>query len=132
MSAEAAIYALLTAAAPVTALVGTRIYPGVLPNGQALPAIVVEQISAVRLGRLDAFAATHPTRSRIQVNLLSRDYPTLKALRTAVTAALQFQRGSIGGSSVISVLPDNEGPDTFDAGMEVFHQPIDFMVTHEA
>jgi hypothetical protein len=132
MSAESAIYTLLAAAAPVTALVGARIYPGMLPNGQPLPAIVIEQISAVRLGRLDAGAATHPTSSRMQVNLLAKDYPTLKALRTAVMTALQFKRGALGGSAVISVLPGFEGPDTFDSGMEVFHQPLDFMVTHEA
>ena len=131
MSAESAVTALLLAAAPVTALVDTRVYPGMLPEGIALPALVVEHISSVRLGRLDASAATHPVRTRMQINLLAKTYPQLKALRDAVTAALQYQRGSLGGSSVISVLPDSEGPDTHDPAMGVFHQPIDFMVTHE-
>ena len=42
MSAEAAVYALLAAASSVTALVAARIYPGQLPEGVALPALVIE------------------------------------------------------------------------------------------
>lgn len=132
MSAESAITALLLAAAPVTALVADRVYPGMLPEGRPLPALVVEHVSSSRIGRLDASAATHPVRTRMQVNLLASTYPQLKALRAAVTTALQYQRGNLGGSSVISVLPDSEGPDSHDPAMGVYHQPIDFMVTHEA
>lgn len=132
MSAESAVIALLGAAAPVTALVSDRIYPGMLPEGHPLPALVVEHITSVRLGRLDAQAATHPVRTRMQVNLLAATYPQLKALRDAVTSALQYRRGSLGGSSVVSVLPDTEGPDTHDPAMGVYHQPIDFVVVHEA
>ena len=56
----------------------------------------------------------------------------LKALRDAVTAALQFQRGALGGGAVIAILPDQAGPDLVDAGLGAFFQPIDFLVVHEA
>lgn len=132
MSAEAAVYSLLAAAPAVTALVGTRIFPGQLPEGQPLPALTIEHISSVRLGRLDAQAATHPTQSRIQVNVQAATYPVVKALRDAVTAALQFQRGAIGGGAVIAILPDVAGPDLVDPGMGLIHQPLDFLVVHES
>ena len=132
MSAEAAAYALLAAASAVTSIVATRIFPGQLPEGTALPALVIEHISSVRLGRLDAQAATHPTQTRVQVNLLASTYPQLKALRDAVTAALQFQRGALGGGAVITILPDVAGPDLIDPAMTLFHQPLDFLVVHEA
>lgn len=132
MSAEAAVFALLSAAPAITALVGARVYPGGLPEGQPLPALVIEHISSVRLGRLDAQASTHPTQTRVQVNLLAATYLQLKALRDAVTAALQFQRGAIGGGSVIAILPDVAGPDLSDPALTVFHQPLDFLVVHEA
>lgn len=132
MSAETAVYALLTGAGAVTSIAGTRIYPGVLPEGQPVPAVVFEHISAMRPGAIDAYAPTHLTRTRLQFNLLAADYATVKALRDAVRNALQFARGSLGGSTVHSVLYAGEGPDLFDQGLAVFSQSIDFLITHEA
>lgn len=132
MTAEAVVYAVLSAAAGVSALVGARIYPGQVPEARGLPAIGVEHISGVRVGRIDAQAPTHPTQSRIQVNLLATSYPQLKSLRAAVIAALQYQRGPLAGVQVISVLPDTQGPDTVDPDAGVYHQPLDFLVYHMA
>lgn len=132
MSAEAAVYALLSAAPAVTALVGDRIYPGQLPEGEPLPALVIEHISSVRLGRLDAQAETHPTQTRMQVNLIANQYRVLKAMRDAVTSALQFKRGALGGGAVIAILPDQAGPDLADPALGTFFQPLDFLVVHEA
>lgn len=131
MSAETAVYALLTGAGAVTAIVGTRIYPVVLPEGISLPAIVYTQISAVRLPKLDAFATTHLTRSRVQVDLMAKDFAALVTLRNAAVAALQFQRGVIAATTVHSVLHGGEGLTSHDPELEIFHRPIDVIVTHE-
>jgi hypothetical protein len=45
MSAEANLYSALTARAALTALVSTRIFPDVIPEGCALPAIVYQRAS---------------------------------------------------------------------------------------
>ena len=132
MSADAVVYALLSGAGAVTAIVGTRIYPVLLPEKQPTPAIVYEQISSVREPAIDAQAATHTTRSRYQINLLSTDHAVARTLRAAVVAALQFQRGSIGGITVHSVLHAGEGPVGFDQQLGLFFLPIDFLVTHQA
>lgn len=129
MSADAVINALLTGAAPVTALVGTRIYPAVAPENTPAPFIAFELVSNVRLPRIDAQAAAHLARARVQVNLVAEAYATVKALRAAVVAACQFQRGILAGVSVVSVLPEGDGPISFDAALGLFHQPVDFSVT---
>lgn len=129
MSAEAVVYSLLSNAAPVTALVGTRIYPGIAPEGTAAPWIVYELISNNRQPAIDAQAASHVTRSRVQVNLAAVAYATIKAMRATVIAATQFQRGTIGGVSVISVLPDGDGAIGFDGETSLFYQSIDLMLT---
>lgn len=46
MSAETQLYAILSAYAALTALVGTRIYPDVLPEGVAVPYIGYERTDA--------------------------------------------------------------------------------------
>lgn len=131
MSAEDVIYALVSGAGPVTAIVGERIYPVVLAQGQPLPAIVYSLVTVTRPPAIDAAAPTHLARSRIQLDLMARDYPTLQALRAAVVAALQFQRGVIAGTTVHSVLHAGEGATQHDGELQVYYRPIDFIVTHQ-
>lgn len=47
MSAETLLYSTLSAAAPVTAIVGTRIYPDVVPQDAALPCVAFYRIDTV-------------------------------------------------------------------------------------
>jgi len=129
MLAEAVIYALLNGAGAVTAIAGTRIYPAIAPENTAAPLITIDLVSSVRQARIDALANTHLVLARVQVNLVAADYVTVKAMRAAVVAACQFQRGMISGASVASVLPSGDGPITFDGALGLFHQPIDFSLS---
>jgi hypothetical protein len=47
MSAETDLYAALSGRAALTALVGARIYPDAIPEGDALPAIVYQRAGTV-------------------------------------------------------------------------------------
>jgi len=132
MSHEAVTYALLAGAGAVTAIVGTRIYPTVLPVGISTPAIVYELISSWRPGALDARAVTHLTRTRVQINLMTADHAVLLSMRDAVVDAMQFERGYIGGVTVHSVLPAGEGPDLYDHELRLFVRPVDFTLTYES
>ena len=131
MTAESVLYALMSGAGPVTAIVGDRIYPVVLPEGKPLPALVLEHVSTYRPPVIDAFAGTHMTQTRMQANCLALSHTACRALADAARAAAQFQRGTIAGVLVHSVLHAGEGPTTYDAETGAFHQPIDFMVTHQ-
>lgn len=132
MEAEAVTYALLSGAGAVTLVVGTRIFPEMLPLKQPSPAIVYGLVSAVRVPALDAYATTHLMRSRVQVNLISKDHGVTRTLRTAVLAAMQFQRGTVASVAVHSVLHAGEGPVTHDQELDLYMRPLDFLITHES
>lgn len=53
MSAESSLYAILSTAAGVTALVGARIYPDVVPDQQAVPYIGYERVASTPAATLD-------------------------------------------------------------------------------
>ena len=60
---------------------------------------------------------------------MAKDYPTVKQLVDRVRRACNFQRGQLGGISVVSVVRDTVGPDLEDlAG--IHSQSIDFKVTY--
>lgn len=130
MAAEKAIVSLLGAAGPVTALVGTRIYPLQVPQDAVLPALVFETISDTPLDRLDAAAAYNLVQARISVSVVASHYADVKAVLSAVRAACRYQRGLLGGVQVVSVLPDGTGPDLRDPDMALYSQSVDFLVTH--
>lgn len=134
MYAEKALAALLKAHAPLTALVGDRIYPQDLPQGCALPALVVELVSDVPQATMDPTAGFNLNRARMQVTVLANSYPEQKDTLAAVVAACNFQRGVLAGVRVNSVQRAVTGPDMRDADrtQPVFHQSVDFLVTYQA
>lgn len=132
MKAEEITYALLTGAGAVTSIVAARIFPVVLPLKQPSPALVYELVSATRVPAIDAQSPTHLTRSRVQVNLISKDFAVTRTLRNAVMQAMQFQRGVLAGVQVHSVLHAGEGPVSFDQQLDLYHRPLDFLITHES
>jgi len=129
MSAEKIIRTLLTSAAPVTALVSTRIFPGELPQGTTLPAIGLSHITTVEAPTIDAQAAYTLVQTRVECVALAKTYAEVKTLISAIRAACNFQRGTVAGFTVISVRRDMVGADMRDTDMTVFGQTIDFMVT---
>lgn len=131
MRAEKVIHTLLAAASPVTTLVGDRIYPGIVPQGKALPALAVQHISSVELTTIDANAAFGLVKSRVQVTVLAANYPDQKTLLDEVRKACNYQRGVIQSVRVISVIRDNHGPDMRDDDAGIYTQSIDFQVTHQ-
>ena len=129
MSSEKIINTLLMAAAPVTAIVSTRISAGELAQGSVLPALGISHISTVEVSTIDASAPFKLVQTRIEVTVLAKDYPTVKDLIKKVRAACNYQRGVIGGFTVISIVRDTVGPDMRDSDLTVFSQTIDFKVT---
>jgi hypothetical protein len=130
MSGELVIKALLAAAAPVTALVGTRQYSVHRPEGDPLPAIVWEEISdAPRPPIARApIAGTEAMTGRIQVNCLGRSSAEVKSLKDAVATACHAQSGLLGGVQVTAVLQSSAGPRQYDALVDTYYQSVDFIV----
>lgn len=130
MRAEKVVRNLLTANATVTAAVSSRIYPVTLPEGTALPAIVLDHVSTVEQPTIDANAPFGLVESRISVTVIANDYVTLKTLSDACRVALNFKRGSIAGVSVVSVRRALVGPEYKDDELKSYAQPQDYMVLH--
>jgi hypothetical protein len=113
-----AIYALLTGSAPVTAEVGTRIYPVFRPQGSALPAVVYTEISTTpsdtKSGPSDVDAV------RVQIDVFSATYAQ------AVRAVLDKYMGTAGGVVVDGVRFENENQ-TVDPTEEIYRRSADYL-----
>lgn len=130
MSAELVIKTLLDANAALAALVSTRITSLYRPEDGLLPAVVHVEISDAPRPPIDITTGQEPMAGRIQVNCLARTSAEVRTLKEAVIAACHKQSGSIGGITVQSVLQDSAGPRSYDALVDTFQQPVDFIVQY--
>ncbi len=136
MRAETAISYLLRNASPLTALLANgaaSVYPGQAPQGVALPAVVVEFISGRELTTIDANSAFGLNQARIQVTGIAGqgNYVALKNVLEQVRIACNYQRGTLNGVRVVSIIRDSVGPDLRDDDLQVYTQSIDFQVTYQ-
>lgn len=133
MSAEKIIFALLAAHAPLVAVVpASRIAPGPLPQGVALPAIATNLISNRARHTVSTAEARRLWISRMQCTALTASYAEQKRLIRLIDDACRYKRGTIAGFTGVSVIPELEGPDMRDDATVVYMQTIDFMVTYHA
>lgn len=78
----------LVASPAVTALVATRIYPSVAPQGMASPRVVVTVVSDVPESTLNSAAEDELKTARVQVDCYAKQYLDAHAVATAVMAVL--------------------------------------------
>jgi hypothetical protein len=133
MRAERAVKALLDAAAGVTALVGAgsnaRIYGGAAPQEAAAPLIVYSLQAAEREPVMDP-VAERIVQSLIDVLCVDRTYGALKHLAEQVRLALNGARGTHGGTNVLGIVIEAEGPDQYEPQLDEFAKVWTFRVMH--
>lgn len=113
---EVALRARLLAVAGVSALVGTRVYPVILPQNPTFPAITYQRIGGRRessfagpiglagpLYRLDCWGGAAGT-----------GYAAAKGLANAVRLALDGWKGVVSGITVQACFLDGEPEDIFE------------------
>lgn len=127
---EQAIYKLLSTAPDVTAIVKTRIYGNVAPQGKPLPYITYTRIDADHYHHMGGMSGL--ANMRIQVDCWSGMYPQVKWLAEKVRLALDAFSGDVGSHDVRSILleSDNDLHVTPFRGDDngVHRQSMDFMV----
>jgi hypothetical protein len=128
MSAVKAIRALQLACAPVAALVGTRIYAGLVPEGATYPVLHIKEISRRERLTTDLESKNVLVTARVQVTAIARSYAECKALLQAAKLGAGSHRGTVAGVSVDSVTRHPVGPDFYDEEVKTFEQSRDFMV----
>jgi len=74
--------------AAVVALVGTKIFPNVAPQGTLAPWIVYIEVSAVPENSFTSAVATQLVNSRLQVDCYAKQYLEAHAIGDAVNAVL--------------------------------------------
>lgn len=130
MSGIIVIRALLAANSALTAQVSARrIMAGVIPQGMALPAISLAQISGVVHNTVSMREAKTLQTDRIQVTVMAKTYTQQKAILALVQAACVNTHGPVHGIACDSVIPDTIGPDIFDAEQDLYFQSQDYKVT---
>ncbi len=87
-SLHRALYAYLSLHAPLTALVGTRVYPSIAPSSAAFPYVTVQRLAVGSIYHFGGASATHDT-------LVQADCWALQALEAQHLA--QVVRQSLDG-----------------------------------
>ena len=106
--------------ASITALVGTRIYHGLLPQvEQQLPYIVFYQIDAPNL-------EGNAERERWQVSIRAKTITALKTLAFLVRSAFNNLQGAYTGFDVQMCYYDSA--QFFQEEWEMYHAPLDFFI----
>lgn len=133
MGAEAVMRALLTADAGVTALVGSSVYPTLIPPGlEPSRALVIDLLSNDPVRTIDGLnQAAAVFSADVQVSCIARTYSDVKALAAAVKTAAHLKRGTIAGASVVSSVLESEGPDEYDPENSVFLQSVRYAITYQ-
>lgn len=122
---EATLYNRLSTYAGLTALVGTRIYPLIMPQGVTYPALVYQRISTVpRYACMGTDVGL--VRTRIQVTAWGDTFAEVKAIANQVRQALQ--RWNPTGVQDTFIVGEY---DLFDETAEKFGAAVDAEVIYE-
>lgn len=127
---ETDLYAYLAAYSGLTALVGTKIFPIVAPQGTARPCVVFLKVANDRKYTHTGFAGLSET--RVQVSCYADAYETdgatvgALAIAAQVTAAMEAWPGAAG---IQAVFADGERH-IYEEETDVHHIPLDFIVWH--
>ena len=129
MNGVIAVRSLLVADTGVTSLVHVaRIAAGMLAQGTDLPAISLISVSSVDRN-VPAPGAKRRVTERVQVTVLARTYPEVKAIIAAVRRAAADQMPTIDGFFDVTVHTDSAGPDFLDEETGIHMQSQDFRVS---
>lgn len=112
-TASAALYARLNGDAALSALVGTRTYPGLVPQDQVLPMVAFVRVDESEDELMGGDADIEQT--GYEVTSFGSDYDSCEAVHEAVRNALRRFRGTSGGVEVVDcLLREGQGPLAFD------------------
>jgi len=123
----------LLATSSVTSIVGTRIFPGVRPQGSVLPSIVFNKISGGPL--YDDEGEVGLDQDRVQIDSWSTDYTEAKSLSREVRASLSAYFGTTSGVESLYCHLDSERDlvETGSNNAEYLHRvSMDFIILNRS
>ena len=99
--------AYLKADATINAAVNGRVYPNIVPQGSAFPALSYNQVSGVRLRNVSD-GPTGRAMPRLTINSWATKYLAARSLADAVRQRLDGITGTIGSMTGVRITMDNE------------------------
>lgn len=121
---EEAIYSILSVSTAVAAIVGTRIYPNFLPQNAALPAIVQERISTVRLS---AFSDDPDiSEAMVSISAMATSVSAVHGLADDIRKTFYRYRATAATVAIDDCWLENESSLYF-SDIEVYQQSLDYM-----
>lgn len=129
LNIDEGLYAYLSAYAGLIALTSTRIYPLILPQDCALPAVTYQRISDPVDHAMGSDVTTyHP---RYQVSCWATTYAGVQAVAAQVKAALRDYTstafGGAGGENVLRVFYEGTYS-SYDPNTEEYQEVLDFII----
>jgi hypothetical protein len=110
MSIETALVKLMSDNADVNAMVGSRIFPVFVPQGQNLPAITYQEISGVRDPHMKGTSGL--VQARFQINGWTKTYSQARVLANYIRIALSPEDDSypqtVDGTYISAIMLSNE------------------------
>lgn len=128
MAAESALVARLLATTGVTALVGSRIDPLLVPERTTYPCVIYRQVDRATVSAFGDDVGL--TQTVVEVESFAATFTAARALASQVQTALQRWRGTAGGVTVQAVMFEQELPD-YDPDTRVHSIRQDFRVWSE-
>ncbi len=133
MSIEEGLVAQLIGDSAVSAIIGSKVHPGAIPQGGDLPAIVYSLTSSVR--EVDLDGPSDFVQSRLRVDCWHTSYSGSKTLASAVRAALNgiglASPKTLGSEPVQLVYLDNENDlPSFEGDQRDYRVSQDWIVIH--
>ena len=123
---ETVIVTRLLAYEGLAALVGTRVYPLLLPQSPTLPAVTYQRIDAPREERFGGDPVAYP---RFQIDSWAKTYAGAKAVATQVRGALQLWRTTATDPQIMdSDIESDE--DLYEPDTGLYRVRADYIITH--
>lgn len=101
MTIRQAIYEHITEDADVSALIGTRCYPGVAPESAALPYVVYQTISTARPRHLGGTSGI--AERRIQLDVYAATLTSAESVSEELRELFSAFRGAMGSSAQVNI-----------------------------
>lgn len=122
---EALVYShLVTTGTALSALVGTRVYPLVLPQAGALPAVVYTLVDDVET------LNGHNGVARVQFTAWATTYAGAKSVRDALRERLRSFAGQSSTDRVEDVDVSFSGPAGLEPELGLYRRDLDTMIYH--
>ena len=124
---DEAIYQYLVSQTAISDLVGTRVYPDMLPEGCEFPAMTFQQVSLTARYSHDGDASLDT--ARVQLDVYAEDRAAAGQIASALRGVLSGARTSEGSVLIQSVFLAGTPLVGYDQGVKKWRRTIDYTFT---